>query len=382
MAIFDPFTFLDSILSGEGMGPNSPQRDPFTKIRNNLLQPALTSHFEVEVGEPRDGAWSQFKSNNNLNYTSANGQEKLFLLCSETVLPGSSMATHQITGDYTGVTERHAYRRLFDDRIDLTFMVNANENAYLPIRFFEGWLKFIADEQDAEVRGGPGVLPGVGAFGLPQTGGTNNSVRNPNYSYRMKYPTQYQSQLKITKFERNGPQPNLVYTFLNAYPIAVTSMPVSYETSQLLKVTVSMTYVRYWIDGLIGQKSPGYTPSPQQQANQNAKNRPEGVVSGSGTKDDPWIRPAIETGRPSDVNINDTRPKFTEKSALNFLDKDNNINLNSQTMASSTYQRPDGTTVVNRTERGFETTIVTTPDGRTTTTTRSRNQNLTSPQVA
>jgi hypothetical protein len=34
-------------------------------------------------------------------------------------------ATLEITGDYTGVTERHAYRRVYDDRIDLTFYVDA-----------------------------------------------------------------------------------------------------------------------------------------------------------------------------------------------------------------------------------------------------------------
>ena len=37
-----------------------------------------------------------------------------------------------------GVTEKHVHRRIFDDRIDLTFYVDAG--LYQPIRFFEEWM--------------------------------------------------------------------------------------------------------------------------------------------------------------------------------------------------------------------------------------------------
>jgi hypothetical protein len=63
-------------------------------------------------------------------------------------LPGSSLATHENNSDFTGVTEKFAYRRLYDDRIDFTFYVDA-EN-YLPIRFFESWIKFIVGESQAK----------------------------------------------------------------------------------------------------------------------------------------------------------------------------------------------------------------------------------------
>ena len=49
----------------------------------------------------------------------------LNLACSEASLPGSSLATLEQTSDRTGVTERHVHRRMFDDRIDLTFYVDA-----------------------------------------------------------------------------------------------------------------------------------------------------------------------------------------------------------------------------------------------------------------
>ena len=199
-------------------------------IRDKILQPSLTAHFLVHITEPTSkkgaGDWSSFKAENNITTT---GQEKLMLLCSETVLPGSSLATHTITSDRTGVTEKHAYRRTFDERIDLTFMVNGGEDAYLPIRFFEAWMKYISVE--------------------------STEVALPYYAYRMRYPEEYYGGLNITKFERSD-DAELRYNFLNVFPISVVSMPVSYDASQMMKCTVSFSYVRYWIDSLPGQKNP------------------------------------------------------------------------------------------------------------------------------
>jgi hypothetical protein len=39
---------------------------------------------------------------------------------------------------------------------------------------------------------------------------------------------------------------------VSAYPIAITSMPVSYDASSLLKCTVSFSYIRYYIESLKG----------------------------------------------------------------------------------------------------------------------------------
>jgi hypothetical protein len=197
------------------------------QIKANLLRPALTSHFEVQITKP-EGLTVDYLSNNgipNLN------QEKLQLLCSETVLPGSSLATHEINNDFTGVTERHAYRRLYDDRIDLSFYVDA-EN-YLPIRFFETWIKYAVNENTGD-----------------STDGKLLGSKNPAYFYRVNYPNLYIAPegLTITKFERDYKSKPLTYKFVNVFPIAVTSIPVSYDASSLLKCTVSLTYIRYYID--------------------------------------------------------------------------------------------------------------------------------------
>ena len=212
-----------------------PHVKSFAQIRSNLLQPALTSHFVVHITEPEARyGWPGVKAENNIETIGfANKQDQLMLLCSEALLPGSTFATHQITSDRTGVTERHVYRRQFDDRIDLTFLVNAGENAYLPIRFFETWMKFISAEGNQQ----------------------GNSVRNPAYSYRVRYPDEYYGGLTVTKFERSHDS-EIKYNFLNAYPTSIVSMPVSYDTSQLMKCTVSFSYVRYWIDEVPGEANP------------------------------------------------------------------------------------------------------------------------------
>ena len=203
-------------------------------IKANLLRPATTSHFEVEI--PIIGALSKWEG--------VGKQDKINLMCSEASLPGSSLATFETNNDRTGVTERFVHRRIFDERIDLTFYVDAG--LYQPIKFFEQWIDFIT---------------GAATEG-------QNGLENPDYHYRMKYPNDYIAGqgLKITKFERDHQNP-LTYEFIRSYPLSITSMPVSYDGSSLLKCSVSMTYVRYIIQNL--DKVYALPPSPTQQAQFN-----------------------------------------------------------------------------------------------------------------
>ena len=209
-----------------------PSTKSIADIKSALLNPATTSHFEVTIPPPAGGLTDRYLSQNGVKLD----QGKLNLLCSDAILPGSTFATHEITGDYHGSTHRHAYRRLYDDRIDLSFYVDA-EN-YMPIRFFETWMKYIAGEQIASNEQG---RPGVSA---------------EEYFYRMNYPDDYilKQGFTITKFERsslNGakgkPGGTLTYNFVNIFPIALQSMAVSYDASSLLKCTVSLSYIRYYV---------------------------------------------------------------------------------------------------------------------------------------
>ena len=222
-----------------------------SQIKSNILRPALTSQYIVQIPLPSD---PDDMSGSTLRRIIGADQEKLNLLCAEASLPGSSLLTSEAVDDRTGVTERHAYRRNFGQQIDLTFYVDAEK--YLPITFFEAWMAVISGE------------------GLQAQ---NN--RNNNYSYRFRYPNQYQAKqgLKIKKFERDyysqrrksnpledivniiagtdlgttvteRSGPDIEYEFLNAFPISLNSMPISYDTSQLLKCTVSFAYTRYIVN--------------------------------------------------------------------------------------------------------------------------------------
>ena len=110
-------------------------------IKATLLHPATTSHFDVEVGLPSGSLGTKLRS---IWGGSTVQQDRLNIMCCEAVLPGSQLATTEMTNDFTGVTERHAYRRIYDETIDLSFYVDASN--YLPIRFFETWISEIVNE--------------------------------------------------------------------------------------------------------------------------------------------------------------------------------------------------------------------------------------------
>ena len=94
------------------------------EIKANLLNPALTSQYHVNIGKPfNDDGFDGFLSSIGGNHK----QDQLNLQCSEASLPGSQLATSEIINDFYGVTERHVYRRQFDDRIDLNFYCDAEQ---------------------------------------------------------------------------------------------------------------------------------------------------------------------------------------------------------------------------------------------------------------
>ena len=232
-------------------------------IKSALLRPALTSNFEVEIAIPAE-----------LQSFVGTEQANLNLSCSEASLPGSSIATMENLNDHTGVTERLAHRRMFDDRIDFTFYVDANK--YFPIRFFEKWMRYVTDEDNlADTQRGTSA-------------GIDNT--SPSYHYRMRYPDGTNGYrvdgVKIIKFERDHKQ-SLTYTFVKAYPIAVNSMPVSYDASNLLKCTVSMSYIRYFIGDTSGQatETPSVNASTQKPDVSPSKDAPQPIKKASKVSD-------------------------------------------------------------------------------------------------
>ena len=222
---------------------HTPKPKTVSDVVSNLLQPSLTSHFDVLIGLPSSSLGTRLRS-----FLGPN-QDKLHLMCSDAVLPGSSLATTEMNNDFTGVTERHAYRRIYDETIDLTFYVDADN--HWPIRFFEEWISAIVNEDQEEALA-------------------------KDYFYRVKFPDEYIADqgLKVVKFEKDietrrqiGPRymslptPNassLEYKFVRSFPRSITSMPVTYDASSLLKCSVQMTYTRYVV---VPSRIPSNRPS-------------------------------------------------------------------------------------------------------------------------
>jgi len=212
-------------------------------VRANLLRPSLTSYFAVQIPLPNG------KVRSKLEEVLGADQGQLNLLCTDTSLPGSQLTTMDINNDRTGVTEKHAYRRMFDDRIDFTFYVDASN--YLPIRFFETWMKGIMMEDEGDNKG-------------------------KAYNYRPTYPDEYTADqgLKIFKFERDYKQ-FMTYEFIRSFPLSISSMPVSYSGNDLLKCTVSMSYIRYIQSGPNNNtSSPGSPLDVFSQARESLLNDP------------------------------------------------------------------------------------------------------------
>lgn len=150
--------------------------------------------------------------------------ENLGMLCNEASLPGNSFATSEMNTDFPGVTQKFPYRKIYND-IQLTFYV---DDEYKVIKFFEGWMSFIASP-----------------FGLGQAiyEGSGRA------SFRFNYPDAYKCNIYVTKFNKDASiQSSISYRFVNAFPIDITTMPVTYDSSDILKCTVSFSYDRYIFD--------------------------------------------------------------------------------------------------------------------------------------
>ena len=199
-------------------GPR-PNKISTSAIKSRLLNIAQTSVYRVKIQPPFAVENFLTRAGRQFNYSGDGGD--IELLCNETSLPGSSLATHDKTSDFIGVTEKFAYRRVYDETLDMSFYVDKKYNV---IEFFEGWIDFIS---------------GVGR------NGSRSDYKSTPIGYRMSYPKDYKTNIYVTKFEKDIRNKQLAYTFVDAFPIAINSLHVSYDVSDLLKYSVSFSYVRY-----------------------------------------------------------------------------------------------------------------------------------------
>ena len=213
------------------MATPSPTKRKLSDLKATILAPALTSHFECHFNPPPAvNSWLREKQNSGSGVSYLGNESFFTLSCSEANLPGSQLATHEILNDFHGVTEKHAYRRQFDDRADFTFYVDREYNV---IHLFENWISFIANERRTD------------------SSDIGPRIDDPNASYRFSFPKEYQTEIFIKKFEKDykkSRRKTLQYKFIKAFPLSISQMPVSYASSELLKCTVSFAYSRYVVN--------------------------------------------------------------------------------------------------------------------------------------
>jgi len=160
--------------------------------------------------------------------------ETLGILAYEAVIPGSSVETGQIFGDRQGVTETYITRRIYPP-VDVSFYI---QNDYKSIEFFEDWMSFASSQN-------------------------LNSTSLTKFS-RLNYPNEYKCNINVVKYERDlRPKPQKLtargdaggdinnpttytHSLINAYPVNIISLPVSYEQTSLLRTTITFNYDRYF----------------------------------------------------------------------------------------------------------------------------------------
>lgn len=182
----------------------------FKPLFSNLAQ---TSHYQVFFGGLSGPLRSHLRLRG-IDFRFIN--ESVGLLCNSASLPGSSFATADIVGNYTGVAEKMAHTRTFT-QIDLEFYV---DNSYKTLKFLEHWMEFISS-------------------------GSREQPYKEGYYFRMRYPDEYKcSATKIIKFDRDYKN-YIEYTFYGLFPLTLNSTAISYESSSILKASASFNYERY-----------------------------------------------------------------------------------------------------------------------------------------
>ncbi len=227
------------------MATAKPTRKTVADLKTNILNPALTSTYECHFVFPktiRDWANTTTGIGNGIDFDNVGN---VSIACREASLPGTSLATHEMLNDFTGVRERHVYRRQYDDTASFTFYVDVN---YDTIFLFENWINFIVNQD-----------------------GSDTDTKSSTYSYTVNFPDEYKSRIFIRKFERDYAGRNLEYSFYDAYPLSINSMPVSYDASQILQCTVNFCFSRYTINAPDGYTKPPSDSSPSQLPEEQKK---------------------------------------------------------------------------------------------------------------
>lgn len=157
--------------------------------------------------------------------------DKINFFAYEAVLPGRSFQTSEVINSVQGVTERYPTSTTYPE-VDVSFYVGRD---YEILNFFQNWMDYISPTEDKF---------------------------SPYGFVKFNYPDSYECYINIVKYERDlRPKASRLttkgnkgairdpstytHTLINAYPINIISVPLSYAQSDILRTTITFNYDRY-----------------------------------------------------------------------------------------------------------------------------------------
>ena len=222
--------------------------------QSDLFPLSLTAEFKVSLNLGFDDS-SEGLSSWLTKCGIANSPQDLArydFFASDVTLPGASFDMAESMGDRQGTIERFAQRRLYAP-LSVSFYVDSDYNI---LRLFEEWMNFINPIHNSS-----------GRYEGSYQGQNEYASRN-NY-YKFRYPDDYKRNIIVTKFEkdfyqglnmnetrigryaksRSGdnliPGSLLCYQFIDTFPSNIVAIPLSYEGTEVTKVTIEFQYLRY-----------------------------------------------------------------------------------------------------------------------------------------
>ena len=201
---------------------------------------SMSNGYDVqfELTEDLKGYLDEFQLSNVLSTDPSNVGGLVKLLCDEAQLPNTQAATGQLQGRYLGENQmNYPYARFFTD-FSLSWMCDVNMT---PLKFLTGWHNFIFDGSDnnAPIKNTDKSLTGI----------KNENARLFNRAIRLKYPKEYACTARITKTDQGPLAPNqragISYIMEECYPYSIDTVPLSYGTSQLTRVSANFYYAKH-----------------------------------------------------------------------------------------------------------------------------------------
>ena len=192
-------------------------------IAKSIIGPlAQTNHFLVTFSSLTPAVESYLSNYTKIKSIKNFLSRNLGILCSDAVLPTSTLATAEVKDNFMGVPQQFAHTRFYTD-VSYSFYIDED---YTLLKIFEGWMEYISSGANADV-----------------------DQDHKAYYRRMKYPDSYKcNTMYINKFEKNYKR-TLRYRFVNVFPKSINAIPVQYGSADILKVSVNFNYERYIVNG-------------------------------------------------------------------------------------------------------------------------------------